>query len=189
MGRRFMFRHPGTFVVRATLFSLVWLVLVGPDLASWIIGAPVVVAASLASIRLSAPENGSPSALGLIRFVPYFLWESLRGAADVAARVMLPRVRVRPGTHAYPMRLRDPSARVVFIDSISLVPGTLSADLHGDVVTVHALDIESDLDTSLQDLERRVARVFGDTLHPGPTEPRSLGRSSTEIRPTPERPE
>lgn len=177
------------FLIRATLFSLVWLVLVGPDLASWIIGAPFVVAASLASIRLSDPAQGKPSALGLIRYVPYFLWESLRGGGDVAVRVMLPRVRVRPGTHDYPMRLRDPSARVVFIDSISLVPGTLSADLRRDVVTVHALDIESDLDTSLQDLESRVARVFGETLPPRPTEPPSLVPSSTEIRPTPELPE
>jgi multicomponent Na+:H+ antiporter subunit E len=62
------------------------------------------------------------------------------------------------------MRLQSAAARLVFVDSISLLPGTLSADLQGDLVTVHALDIGDDIERSLQTLERRVADLFDEGL-------------------------
>jgi multicomponent Na+:H+ antiporter subunit E len=181
MNRRLVFKHPGAALIRATLFSLLWLVLVGLDPASWLIGGPVVIAATIASLRLSEPREHSLSFLGVLRFGPYFLRESLLGGIDVAARVLLPRMRVRPGIHLHRMRLRNASARVLFIDSVSLVPGTLSADLHGDLVTIHALDVETDLERSLDELERRVARVFGETLETLSSAPLSVQSSPDEV--------
>jgi multicomponent Na+:H+ antiporter subunit E len=180
MNRRLVFKHPGTALIRATLFSLLWLVLVGLDPASWLIGGPAVIAATMASLRLFEPREHTFSLIEVIRFGPYFLRESLLGGIDVAARVLLPRVRVRPGIHLHRMRLRNASARLLFIDSVSLVPGTLSADLHGDLVTVHALDVETDLARSLDDLERRVAKVFGETLETLSGPPLSVQSSPDE---------
>jgi multicomponent Na+:H+ antiporter subunit E len=183
MERQLLFRHPEVALLRAIAFALVWLVLVGPDAASWLIGAPVVVAATLASPGLSEPKHRTLSLRGLFRFVPYFLWESLRGGLDVAARVMVPHMRVRPGTRPYRVRLRSAPARLVFIDSISLLPGTLSADLRGDLVTVHALDVRSDFEAGLMVLERRVASLFGESLDPD-----SVGSTANEAEPSPEVP-
>lgn len=161
-----LFKHPGAALWRAVGFAAFWLVLVGPNLASWIVGGPAVAAATLASLKLSEPRARSLSLPGLARFIPFFLWESLRGGFDVAARVMLPRLRVQPGTTTYNIRLRNPTARLVFLDSISLLPGTLSADLKGDLLWVHALEITADVDQGLMDLEERVADLFGETLEP-----------------------
>ncbi|NBC11122.1 MAG: cation transporter [Planctomycetes bacterium] len=153
---------------RLGLFALLWAVLAGGSASSWIIGAPTVVFATWMSLRLSAASDASgrrgmtPS--GLLGFVPLFLLESLRGGLDVAGRVMRPQLRIQPGFHAYAPRLRDPVARIVFLDSISLLPGTLSADLRDDIIQVHALDTASDLDPELERLERAVARLFGETL-------------------------
>lgn len=161
-----MFKHPGAALWRCVGFALVWLVLVGPNLASWIVGGPAVVAATLVSLRLSEPRVRSVSLHGLARFIPFFLWESLRGGIDVAARVLLPRLRVQPGITTYRMRLRGASARLVFLDSVSLLPGTLSADLNGERLWIHALDITADVDKGLMTLEERVADLFGETLDP-----------------------
>ncbi len=166
MHRHPVFAHPRAATGRAVGFAIIWLILVGPDAASWIIGVPFVVAATLASLRLSEPRGRNLSLSSLAEFSPYFLVESLRGGLDVAGRVLLPRLRVQPGNQDYRVSLRDPTARLVFIDSISLLPGTLSADLRGDLLTVHALDIRTDVVADLAALERRVAALFGETLAP-----------------------
>ena len=166
MHRYPVFAHPRAALIRTIGFALVWLILVGPDPASWIIGGPFVVGATLASLNLSEPRDRTLSLPGLAGFAPYFLWESLRGGVDVAMRVLLPRLRVRPGNQTYRVRLRSPQTRLLFIDSISLLPGTLSADLRGDLVTVHALDVRTDVVEGLTTLERRVAALFGETLVP-----------------------
>ncbi|WP_373507930.1 Na+/H+ antiporter subunit E [Thiocapsa sp.] len=182
MHRYPVFAHPRAALIRTIGFALVWLILVGPDAASWIIGGPFVVGATLASLKLSEPPDRTLSLPGLTGFVPYFLRESLRGGLDVAVRVLLPRLRVQPGHQTYRVRLRSPQARLVFIDSISLLPGTLSADLHGDLVTVHALDVRTDVVEGLAALERRVASLFGESLAPV-TEPAAAGRSPSSRSP------
>ncbi|KAA6187050.1 cation transporter [Thiohalocapsa marina] len=169
-------RSPGLLAkrlfLRGALFAGVWVLLVGPDPVAWIVGGPAVIGATVASLWLikgrPSARPGSPgsslSLTGLLRFTPYFLWESVRGGLDVAGRVMVPRLRIRPGVHVYRMRLRGRPARVMFIDSVSLIPGTLSADLRGDQVSVHALDTRAPLDAELRRLEERVAGLFGEVL-------------------------
>jgi multicomponent Na+:H+ antiporter subunit E len=151
-------------VYRGLLFALVWLVLVGIDPQSWIIGLPAVVGAALAAISLSRRQGGNPSVFGIIGFLPFFVWESVLGGVDVAHRVMRPTIKIEPGFRSYPLRLQGPGARVFFLDTISLLPGTLSAYMRDGVGQVHTLDLRDDnLDSSLADLEGRVAKLFGET--------------------------
>jgi multicomponent Na+:H+ antiporter subunit E len=62
------------------------------------------------------------------------------------------------------VRLQRPDARVFFVDGISLLPGTLSADLRDGVLLVHALDTKDAVSASLRRLEERVADLFGEQL-------------------------
>jgi multicomponent Na+:H+ antiporter subunit E len=176
MNRQRVFRAPGAAMLRGVLFTLIWVALAGPDLDSWVIGLPAILAATWASLVLSGrkqPDRNRRALyiLGVLRFVPFFLWESLRGGIDVAARVLTPRPRVDPGMRSYRMSLQSAAARLVFVDSVSLLPGTLSADLQGDLVTVHALDVGDDIERSLQGLERKVADLFDEGLDSAPRNP------------------
>ncbi|ARU57778.1 cation antiporter [Oleiphilus messinensis] len=49
--------------------------------------------------------------------------------------------------------------RVLYVNSITLTPGTLSIDIVDDVITVHALDKQSIQDLESGDMERRIAKV------------------------------
>ena len=151
-------------LARATLFTAIWLALAGSDGSSWIIGIPAIALATLAALRLAGPRSNGPRLLGMLRFVPYFLIESVRGGVDVASRVMRPRLRIAPGTSTYDLRLTSVNARVFFLDSVSLLPGTLSADLRGARLYVHALDINDDIDAALRRLEAQIADLFGEPL-------------------------
>lgn len=153
-------------LTRAILFAGLWLVIAGSDPASWIIGLPTVLLAILGSPRLS---SGRSRPLGLrltalLRFLPFFAFESVRGGIDVASRVLRPQVKINPGFQRYRPDLEHPAARVLFLDSISLLPGTLSADLRDGIIEVHALDVTSDLTPELRRLERMIGRLFGEKL-------------------------
>lgn len=153
-------------VIRLAIFAVLWIVIAGIDPSSWIIGLPTVLFASWSSLRLSSDgsDNARLKLGGVMRYLPYFVIESVRGGVDVAARVLRPRVKIEPGFLRYQPRLANPTARVVFLDSISLLPGTLSADLRDGVIEVHALDVSADLTPGLLRLERLVGRLFGEEL-------------------------
>ncbi|MES9994214.1 MAG: Na+/H+ antiporter subunit E [Candidatus Thiodiazotropha sp.] len=146
------------------LFALIWLLLTGDDWKSWLVGLPVVAMASWSILRLRAPAEGALNLVGLLKFLPYFVWESVLGGIDVASRVMRPKMRIAPGFLEYPMRLTHPSARRLFVNSLSLLPGTLAADLDRESLRIHALDSSVDLNAELVRLERMVAAVYGEGL-------------------------
>jgi multicomponent Na+:H+ antiporter subunit E len=151
--------------VLALLGAATWLILAGPhDAASWIIGVPAVIAATWARHRLVRRGSAPISLSGALGFAPFFIVESFKGGVDVALRVLGPRVKVEPGLFEYRLRLAVPAARVIFADVVSLLPGTLSADIHGNVVSVHALDRRVDPIPELMRLERKVAAIFRETL-------------------------
>lgn len=137
-----------------------WLLLAGMAPGSWIVGLPAVLLAAWAGSRLTTERRPPLSAGGLLRFVGYFLRESWRGGLDVARRVFARELRVTPGFVDYPLRLRDPAARRLFAGSVSLIPGTLAADLDHTGVRVHALDTGDDVVAELARLESLVADVF-----------------------------
>jgi multicomponent Na+:H+ antiporter subunit E len=145
-----------------TLASLWWL-LSGGDPGSWLIGIPTVLAAGWAARRLRMGERWTISASGVLRFLPLFLWESLRGGIDVARRTLAPRLRVQPGFTLYHTGLQQPGARVFFANCVCLLPGTLAADLQDDRIRVHMLDANFDSQVELKRLERGVALVYGQT--------------------------
>ncbi|MBN2886955.1 MAG: Na+/H+ antiporter subunit E, partial [Chromatiaceae bacterium] len=123
-----------------------------------------VLLASWAHARL-APKMPRPQLGAALGFVGFFLVESLRSGLDVARRILPLHPRIAPGIQEYRMQLENPLARALFLNSISLLPGSLSADLSGrERVRVHALDARTDLGPELARLERRIARLFGETL-------------------------
>ena len=141
-----------------------WLLLSGAEPASWLVGLPAVVAAAWAGRALGLFAERGLSLVGLLRFLPFFLWESMRGGVDVARRVLAPRLRVAPGFFDYAVRLGHPGARLLFVNSVSLLPGTLAADLRGTHLQIHALDVAGDLAAELRRLETAVGHVYRERL-------------------------
>lgn len=158
---------------RGCAFGLLWWGLGGDDPLWWWAGLPTVGLAVVVSLALSpGPWRLRWNPGGLARFVPFFLFQSLRGGLDVARRTLHPRLPLNPSLVCYPLRLEESPAQVFMANVVSLLPGTLSADLEGSVLTVHALDIGLPVTEQLQALESRVARLFESTvpIPPGPGE-------------------
>ena len=112
-------------IVRALGFAALWAILSGGE--GWSIGVPAIVIATAASPLVTPASRWSLA--GLARFIPYFLWNSLRGGVDVAARALNPGLPIDPGVFRYEMTLDSTVARGLMADTVTLLPGTLSADL------------------------------------------------------------
>jgi multicomponent Na+:H+ antiporter subunit E len=126
---------------------------------SWRVGAPVVLFATLVSVVLLPPFPWSLT--GIVRFLPFYLWHSLRGGVDVARRALHPRLPISPGLFDYKFRLPPGLPRVFMANTVSLLPGTLSAELEEECLRVHVLDETSAFAEILRVLEKQVAGVFG----------------------------
>ncbi len=139
-----------------------WLLLTDGDPASWLVGVPVIALALAYGERVAGPAGTPLSLVGILLFIPFFLRESLLGGIDVARRVLAYRPRVQPGFARYPLSLRSAPARVLFANTVSLLPGTLTVEMRDQEIELHALDMRGDYYTELARLERAVGRVFGE---------------------------
>lgn len=153
---------------RVAGFAVLWWILSGGVAYSWLVGAPIVLLAAWLSLDLWT--HSALSLRGLVRFVPWFAYQSVAGATDVAIRALQPDMRLRPGLVRHRLRLPRGAARVTLANVVSMLPGTLSADLEGDELVIHALDTRKDLHQMVIDLEPRIAAVFGLEFAPGAAE-------------------
>lgn len=106
----------------------------------------------------------------LWRLPGYTAWLAIQIAQsnwDVAKRV------VRPGRHISPtmvrLRARQSSAlgQVIFANSITLTPGTVTVALRGGDAVVHALTRDNAQDMEGGDMDQRVRRLEGTATNRG----------------------
>ena len=149
-----------SILTRITLFAGLWWIIAQGQTDAWLIGLPAVALAAMARISLSNNALPRLSIIGLFRFITLFITESISGGIDVARRTLTPELRVQPGFSQYRLTLGDPRARVLFVNCISLLPGTLSASFDDDCVEIHQLDMRQNPVPQLQRIERAVAELF-----------------------------
>jgi multicomponent Na+:H+ antiporter subunit E len=148
-------------LIRLIVFTGLWWLIVQGSADAWVVGLPVIALAALASIRLNGRTLRQFSPAGLAAFLLLFVRESFTGGLYVSRRTLGKRLRIQPGFRRYRFHLRDPAARVLMVNCISLLPGTLAADLDNDHVELHMLDTRDNPEPQLLRLEQAIARLFG----------------------------
>ncbi|MFQ6551742.1 Na+/H+ antiporter subunit E [Aestuariibius insulae] len=102
----------------------------------------------------------------MISYVLLVLWDILIANVEVAWIVLTrPNDKLRPAWVVVPLDLRQPEAITVLAGTITLTPGTVSADLsdEGHSLLVHALDTDDPdavRDQIKQRYERRLKEIF-----------------------------
>ncbi len=153
--------------IHSVIYAAFWVALTRGDAASWVVGVPAIAWALWATGRLAPARIPRIHLPSVLLFLPTFLKLSVHGGLDVARRAMAREVQLDPDLLEYPLRLPAGTARVLFMNLISLLPGTLSANLREDLLTVHVLDRGQDTRSALAHLEEDVARIFSLRLNQG----------------------
>jgi len=141
------------------IFTVLWWALA--DNLGWELGVPAIIAACTMSLMLG-PPTVRIRLLGLLGFVLYFLKESCWGGIDIARRAFRVDLPMQPALLTYPLRLPPGPSRTLFVTTMTLLPGTLGAELRDNDVNVHVL--APDMFDELATLEQRVAALFAINL-------------------------
>jgi multicomponent Na+:H+ antiporter subunit E len=94
----------------------------------------------------------------------YWVWlsrEIVKSNIDVTRRILSPRMPISPTIFTIRAAQKTDLGRVTYANSITLVPGTVTMDVDGDVFTVHALTREAAEDLKRGEMDRRVCSVEG----------------------------
>lgn len=94
-----------------------------------------------------------------------FMYELVLSAWRVATTVLSPRMDIKPGIIAYPLKVDRDFEITILANLITLTPGTLSIDVSDDrrILYVHAMDA-SDPEATKRDIaegfERKIMEAF-----------------------------
>jgi len=103
--------------------------------------------------------------LRVVEFAAFFLGQLVLSSLRVAADIVTPRQRARPGIVAVPLDVRSDAEITLLANLVSLTPGSLSLDVSDDRSTlfVHVMFLE-DAVTSRREIkegfERRVLELL-----------------------------
>jgi multicomponent Na+:H+ antiporter subunit E len=143
----------------AALFA-VWLVLTqSPDPFHLALG--MLSALVIARLHTTGPAVPGVRWAALPIYLPWLIWQVVLSGLHLCSLILHPRLPIDPKLVTYKTTLRDPAALTIFGNSITLTPGTITAEVNGDQLVVHAMDDASA--SGLGDMEKQIVRVFGPT--------------------------
>ncbi|MFN3750305.1 MAG: Na+/H+ antiporter subunit E [Thiobacillus sp.] len=146
---------------RIALFAVLWWALTDGRPGSWGVGGVSVALATAASVYLLPPLETRVSRIGLLRFLAFFVLQSLHGGVQVAAFALRPRPGLKPGLQEVRLRLPAGLGRILLVSTLSLLPGTLSVELDGDRLCLHVLDDTAPTEREVRVAEDRLAHLLG----------------------------
>ncbi|MCH8036214.1 MAG: Na+/H+ antiporter subunit E [Proteobacteria bacterium] len=109
------------------------------------------------------------------RIVIYWFWlalEIVKSNIDVARRILDPKLPIHPLLIRLPASQKSELGLVIYANSITLTPGTVSVQVEVGEILVHAIAEEPAEALRQGDMDRRVSAVEGPVEGPaeGPTE-------------------
>lgn len=147
-------------ILPVALLALIWSLLTDWRLDAWIFGLPALAIAAGLLLAMPHPRRWRLAPVPTLLFALWFAVQAVRGAVDVALRAVAPRMPLRPGFRSWRTALPEGAPRIVLANAVTLLPGTLSAELEGQRLVIHVLDAGLDHDRALGDLESRIAAIF-----------------------------
>jgi len=156
------FRH----AIKLGLFLFaIWLLLSGhytPLLL--VLGLVSILLVVLLALRADLIDHEMQPVLLKPSVLLYWVWlgrEIIKSNIDVSRRILDPRMPISPNIFTIRVAQKTDLGRVTYANSITLVPGTVTMDVDGDVFTVHALTREAAANLKRGDMNRRVCSVEG----------------------------
>lgn len=147
-----------SLALRLAAFVAGWWILAGGSFEDPVLAGAVILAALLTSFWMIPAGRWRLRLYGIICFAPYFVWNSLLGGLDVAARAFSPRMPLRPEFVIHRLRCSETQA-LLMTWIVSLLPGTASVRLYDGKLRVHVLDGRLPVAEKLRELEEQVRRV------------------------------
>lgn len=93
------------------------------------------------------------------RFITYavwLVWEVVKSNVTLTKLILAPDLNLRQHIFRVPNTQKSELAEVIFANSITLTPGTITVEAEGDAFWVHAVSYDESDHEALADMDRRV---------------------------------
>ena len=98
----------------------------------------------------------------VLTYLPWLMKEILVANIAVAKVILSPSLPIRPVIVHYTCHQKTDAGRVIFANSVTLTPGTITTNIQGSDLEIHALTMEDVLQSHEQDeMDAKVAWVEG----------------------------
>ena len=148
------------------LLAFIWAAVTGTfNLSNVLVGMILGYAVLFVAQPLMGPSNYFSRIHRVLGFALFYIWQLVLANLRVAADVLMPRVRARPGVLAIPLDAKSDAEITMLANLITLTPGSVSLDVSSDrrFLYLHAMYIE-DVEQYREDVktsfERRVLGVL-----------------------------
>lgn len=153
-------------VVAFVALGVTWLLLSGIFDNKLLLGLGFasVLAVTLMMRRLDRYDGAAlPYGMGLrpLLFAPWILWEIVKSNMHVARVVLSPRMPLNRRLLRVKGSMKSDVAKVVYGNSITLTPGTLTLDIRDGEFLVHALTDEAADGLISGEMDRKVTALEG----------------------------
>ena len=148
------------------VLAVVWLLLSGhyadPLILSLGLASCAVVVAITRRMDL-VDHEGHPIHLTrrAVGYWAWLAWEVVKANIDVAKRVLAPGLPISPTLVRLSASQKSDLGLVIYANSITLTPGTVSVDVEPGEILVHALSSAAASDLEGGEMDRRVSLVEG----------------------------
>lgn len=150
----------------ATLLSVFWLLLSGyiqPLLLSFgVVSVFIVVFVLRRMDSLDSEPQKLGSVWGILRYFSWLLGQIVTSSIDVTKLIWSPARQISPSLAKISVNNVPKTSRVLYTNSITLTPGTLSVDLQDDEITVHALQASSISELNEGSMEKKITSLWGE---------------------------
>lgn len=163
------------------VLAILWLLLSGyyfNPLLLGLGGGSVILVLFYAHRMDVIDHEGHPIHLGwrAIGYWMWLMWEIVIANFQIARVILTPKMPIKP--HLIDVKASQASelGHVIYANSITLTPGTVTVDVEGGILHVHALTQESADGLMTGEMDRRVDEMEGLNAKPGKsTEDRTGG--------------
>ena len=146
----------------AVALVLFWLLLSGHYTALLLTLGATAVALVIWFLRRMDRRDGLTIDLrpgfGLFRYAAWLSWTVIKSNIDVARRIWSPDLPIRPTWGWLEVRAHTPLQKTLYANSITLTPGTLTAQVDEQRFLIHALTAENLAELREGEMERRLLR-------------------------------
>jgi len=95
-----------------------------------------------------------------IKYIPWLLWQIILSNIHVAGLVLSPKMPIEPHMIRVKTRLKKDISVVTYANSITLTPGTITADITDGEFYIHCISKKVADDLFTGEMENRVAHIF-----------------------------
>jgi multicomponent Na+:H+ antiporter subunit E len=95
----------------------------------------------------------------LLYYLLWLMWQVVLSNIDLVRRIWDPSLPIRPTWQRLDIRVTSPLAKMLYANSITLTPGTLTTNVREDHFMVHSLTSDGIEELRKGDMERQIQRL------------------------------